>query len=92
MSALYEPSGWLGTLIEGMTTNITGDTYLTYLLLIIILATMMLALFKIPFEITALSLMSVFLVLLAYSSEWLPFFGLLAILFAFMIARYWFSD
>lgn len=85
--SLYEPTSWLGAVITGM-NNLTGDPFLTYIILFIILATMMLLLFKIEFQWVTISLSGIILTLLAYSGDWLPFFGLLAILFGIMIARY----
>lgn len=92
MSALYTSNSWFGRIVEGMTTNITGDIFLTYLLLIVILATAMIALWKIDFQWVAVSLVGIFLTLLAYSGDWLPFFGTLAILLAILVARYFIGD
>lgn len=86
--ALYEPTSWLGLIIEGMTQNITGNVYLTYIFLMVIFVVMLVALFKIEFQWVLLSVTGIVLTLLAYSAEWLPFFGMLTFLVAVLIARH----
>lgn len=89
---LYTPSSWLGDVIAGMTTNITGDVYMTYFFLLIIFALILISLFKLEFEWVAISLSGIIIVLLAYSSEWLALGGLVAIFFAVLVARNWITN
>lgn len=90
--ALYDPNSWLGQIIEGMTTGITGDLFLTFLILFIVLAVMMLALWKLDFQLVALSLTGIILTMLAYSGEWLVFGGILFMILAILVARYFTGD
>lgn len=91
MSALYTPTGWLGDIIVGLTA-MTGDQYLTYFILLLIYVFILLCLFKLEMEWVAIAVQGLILSLLAFSSDWLAFAGMIIIYFALRASTRWMTD
>lgn len=86
--ALYVPGGFVGQIIEGLNA-ITGSAFLSYFIIFIILVAVFTLLFKVPLTWVVIGCTGMVLTLLAYSNEWLVFFGVLAFMLAAIIARNW---
>ena len=89
---LYDTNGWLGNLINLLTVNVTGDQTVSILVLVIIFALLLLTVYRIGIMWTVTLLSIPALVLLAYSGEWLAFFGVLAIFISIWVARNWITN
>jgi hypothetical protein len=78
----------MGIIIDAWTYNVTGDLFLTLLSLTIGLLALCL-MFKIPIEFTAIILLPLFIVCMAYSSQFLAIGGLTLIYIGVLVAK-WF--
>jgi hypothetical protein len=87
---IYNDAGLIGMVLEGLTRDITGSLFFTFLLIVTFMVVIMLA-FRIPIEFQALIIAPLLFTLMAFYQEWLAIGGVLAIfmgvLFARMIAK-----
>lgn len=80
-----EPTGSIATILQ-YSTDLTGSLYMTILLITIVLFAF--ALFtKLPIEITIPVLLPIFLVSMAYSSEFLAVGGMFLIYLAVVLSK-----
>lgn len=84
----YNSSSEIGLLIDGATYNITGDMFLTLLALMMLFLAFFL-MFRIPLIYTAVLILPLMLVMMAYTSQFLAIGGLLLIYLAILIGNYW---
>lgn len=83
----YNETGLLGQVIDGMTVNVTGSIFLTLLGLVILLV-LFAVIFRIPIEFTAIFLMPLFFVLMAYrSADFYPIGGVFLIYLGILFAK-----
>jgi hypothetical protein len=80
----------IGQVIGGLTTNITGHEYLTYLM-VIILVFALCFMFRIPIEITAMLMIPLLLVLMIYDSSFRVIGGCVLILLGILFVRPFFN-
>lgn len=82
-------TGSLGTIYEGITYNITGSEFLT-LFFIILLVMLFFMMFRIPIELSAVLILPLLIVVMAYSGEFFAITGLILIYLALLLAKNWF--
>lgn len=85
----FNETGIMGTVIIGLTNNVTGSLFLT-LLLIVILLLVVAALFRISIEWTAILVMPVLIVLMSYEGLFLPVGGVFVIYLAVILGKNFF--
>lgn len=78
-------TGTIGVIVKAG-TDLTGSLFLTVLLITMVLLALCL-MFKIPFDITAPLLLPMYLVGMAYSTEYLAIGGLFLIYLAVLFSR-----
>lgn len=84
----YNSSSEIGLLIDGATFNITGDLFLTLLALLIVVLAFFL-MFRIPMIYSAVLILPLMIVMMAYTSQFLAIGGLFLIYLAILIGNYW---
>lgn len=85
---MFNQSGLLGTMLIGLTNQLTGDLYLTLFTLMMIIFLFFLAL-KIPLEITAVLILPLIMVFMLDSGgDWQGFAGILVLYLGLMFARF----
>lgn len=83
-------SGVLGNITGEVTQNLTGNVYLT-LFMILMLVIIIALIFRLPFDLIAVFLVPLLLILWAYQSgSFLLIGGLFFIYLAIMVAKNWF--
>ena len=80
----------IGSIIEAG-SNLTGSLFLTVLLIMIVLITVSL-LFRLPIEILIPILLPLFIVSMAFSTEYLAIGGLMLIFLAIIFSKRFFLD
>lgn len=85
MAVLYNNTGMWGDVIGGL-TNITGSLFLTLLVMLILLFVFCM-MFRIPVEATAILVVPVCIVMMAFSGALIPVGGLLLIYLAILFAK-----
>lgn len=85
----FNESGFVGTVIIGITNNVTGSIFLT-LLLIVLLLLVAAALFRLSIEWTAIIIMPLLLVLMSYEGLFLPVGGVFLIYLAILLGKNFF--
>jgi hypothetical protein len=85
----FNSTDHFGTVLYYMTTDITGSLFLTLLIILLVIVAVALAL-RIPVEFTAVLIVPVMLVLMAYTSEFLAIGGLLLIYLGILTAKNFF--
>lgn len=89
MSEAYDPSGILGVILDQLTTNVTGDLFLT--LLFVFLAAFLVFLgYGLPLEINLFILMPVLIVLMSFYGNFVLIGIVIFLLLAGIIARNFF--
>lgn len=86
MVTYLNESGVVYVIITKINTNITGDESVTFFSLIA-LAIVIMSAFRIPLEVQALLLVPLVLVLMAYSSTYLLFGGIVLAFIAFILVK-----
>jgi hypothetical protein len=84
----YNSSGSFGLIIDAWTYNVTGDLYLTLVSFVLLLFAFCL-MFKIPIEFTAIIVLPMMIVAMAWSSQFLAIGGLTLIYIGVLVAK-WF--
>jgi len=84
----YNSSGSFGTIIDAWTYNVTGDLFLTLLSITILMLAFCL-MFKLPLEFSAIILLPLFIVSMAWSSQFLAIGGLALVYIGILVAK-WF--
>lgn len=82
-------TGTVNTVLSGITTNITGDQFTTYLFVMLFIIMLAIA-FRIPIEFTAIIIFPLFVVLAAYTTDYLSIFGVLLIYLGILIGKNFF--
>lgn len=90
--SFYDNAGWFGQATQGITNNITGDIYVTFILYLILFVFLGLAIWKLPAEWLFLLCFSVVVVFMAYMSEWVFIGGVLLFFLSIMLIRNWITD
>lgn len=84
---LMQTSGELLSVINGL-SNITGSLFLSLLMIAVLLMVILLA-FGLPVELSAVVVLPLFLVLMAYDATFYRAGGALLIYLGFIIAKNW---
>jgi len=82
-------TGFIGGLLNSITINITGSLFLT-LVLILLLCMVIPFLFRVPLEFSMIYTLPLFLLFMAYTSEFLAIGGLILIYLAILSAKNFF--
>jgi len=91
MVILYNSTNFIGVLVDGATTNISGSLFITFLSMLLILIIMM-GLFRIQFEFILLFLFPFMLVLMAYDTRFQLIGGLIVFMIAMYLTMKWFMN
>jgi len=86
MVMLFNETGTIGIILKAATMNITGSEFLTYLGIILLVITFFL-IFRIPIEATAVLIMPLLLVLMAFSGNLLAIGGAFLIYLGILLAK-----
>jgi hypothetical protein len=86
MANIYNETGIIGVVIEGLTTDVTGSLFLTLLMLTTMIVIVML-MFRIPVEYHALIIAPLMLTLMAYTQEFMAIGGIMLIIMAIVFAK-----
>lgn len=86
MSNIYNETGLMGLVIQGITQDITGSLFFT-LLMIVTFAVVVMLMFRIPVEFQALIIAPLLFTLMAYTGEFLAIGGVMLIFMAVVFAR-----
>lgn len=87
--AFLDNTGIVASIITGLTNDVTGSLFLTYLMIIFLLVVFAIAL-RIPIEYTVIVVFPVMGVILAYNGDFLGITGAFAIYLAIIIAKNFF--
>jgi len=79
----------IGAVINSMSTNITGLPFLTYLFIILILVALLIA-FRLNFDLIALIVSPVVIILMTYDSSFYVIGGAILMIFAVVFATKFF--
>jgi len=85
MVYFYNATGWLGTILTGLTTNVTGSEFLTMLLIFILFIVTGLAL-KVPPLALSIMYLPLLIVMASMGTEWLAIFGSILIYLGYTVA------
>ena len=89
--AFMNDSGFMYALIDGLTTNVFGAPFLTFLFIMLILISSAIA-FRMPIDYTVLFILPLGLAFMAYSGQFIPIGGALLIYTGLIIAKnLWFK-
>lgn len=84
----FNSSDWIWVLITSFTSNVSGSFFLTLFTLVVFLIVLML-MFRIPIEFTAIFILPFLIVLMAFTQEFLAVGGVITIYLAILLARFW---
>lgn len=79
-------SGSFGIILDSISYNITGDLFLTLLLITLLLLALCL-MFRIPLEYSAIILLPLFIVSMAFTSQFLTIGGLTLLYIGVLVAK-----
>lgn len=83
---IYNETGFIGIVLQGMTTDITGSLFMTLFVIVTLIVVVML-MFKIPLEFQAVVISPFLIALMAYTQEFLAVGGVTLIFLAVVFAR-----
>lgn len=84
-------TGMIGTALVYMTTNVTGNEALTYLMLVVMLVALCL-LFKMPLELTFPIVLPFLMVLALHANNLFALLGVAMLYVAVLIAKSWVAN
>lgn len=82
----YNETGIMGQAIYLMTVNITGSLFLTLLLMVLFFMACFM-MFRLPVELTALFILPLLIILMAYQGEFLAIGGVITVYLAIIFAK-----
>ena len=91
VTAFINDTGTIGIIYNAATTNITGSEFLT-LLGLIVLIIIFFTMFRIPMEMTAIFVLPLMLIFMAYSNNFFAIGGVFLIYLGFLVARNYFIN
>ena len=74
------------SVVNGITNNVTGDEFLTYLFIMLFVLMLAIA-FRIPIEFTAIFFFPMFIVMAAYTGQYLSILGIAMIYLGILIGK-----
>lgn len=81
-------TGITQAVLEGITSNVTGNTFLTLMVLFVILLVLALAM-RLTFEVAALLIFPIILVAAAFTGDVMGAVGLMGIVLGIILAKNW---
>ena len=84
-----DTNGTIYTVLQGITTNVTGSWFLTLLFITMLVIALALA-FRIPVEFTMLFMIPFFIVLMAFNGQFLAIGGVVLIYVGILLAKNFF--
>jgi hypothetical protein len=86
MTALYNSTNGFGITTQFLTTYVTGNIYLTFLIYVVILTAFLVSL-RLDVEWIGVLMFVIFLSLSAYLGDWFTFTGILVLFFTALVTK-----